>query len=368
MRQWVKKLINQFDMDWDEKPTQENVIRELSEEKATLLYVIDAYNKHLFEVDTQPIRKVRETLDEFTKSLMNPDPAIVEKTLFRFRQFFTSYRIDECTYIQKTFEDFKGIVWDFADQLSEDIKLERAQDAEIKESLNDLRDAVESNSIDILKTKSREFIDFYVEHQHRRDEYKSKRIENVQHSLKSMKKQLMDANNNMRTDHLSGAFNRKSFDEQLKRYWTMSGMTESAVSLIMIDIDHFKKINDSYGHQIGDFVIKECVRLLKEVFHRECDFVARIGGEEFAVILPDFRAEQAQIKAQAALDHIKKDVLVHSNMRIQFTVSVGVAQLGDKESTEQWLKRADAALYSSKNNGRCRVTVADPLAPTSQVA
>lgn len=357
MRQWVKKLVDQFDLEWGGASSKQEVIQQLSEDRATLLYVIDVFNKHLIETDTHPVRRTRETLDEYTKALMNPDPLVAEKAMFRFRQFFSGYRIDEYTYMQKTFEDFKGIIWDFADQLADDVQFEKAQDQEIRSSLHELREAVEANSIDVLRTKSREFIDFYVEHQTRNDERKTKRMEAVQQNLSHIKKQLMDANQTMRTDHLSGAFNRKSFDEQIKKYCTMSAMSKSPVTLLMLDIDHFKKINDSYGHHVGDFVIKECVRLLKEVFHRDNDFVARIGGEEFAVLLPDFKTEHAIKKAEEALQHIRKDALVHSNMQIRFTVSMGLAELNAGEAAEKWIERADKALYSSKHNGRNRVTI-----------
>lgn len=363
LKQWVKKLLEQFDIPTKSSFEQngKTVDRplEVSEERATLLHFIDTYSKTLIEIDTQPIRRIREMLDEFGKGLVHPDPEIVEKNLFRFRQFFSSYRIDEYSYMQHTFDDFKNIIWDFADQLGEEIRNEEAQETEVQQNLEELRQAVESNSIDILRSKSREFIVSYIKIQTRKEERRTLRMNAVQKNLFSVKKKLIEANHSMRTDHLTGAYNRKSFDEMLKKHWSLSRIQKTAVSLIILDIDFFKKINDTYGHDMGDFILKECVRSLKEVFYRSADFVARIGGEEFAILLPDFQLEHALVRAEETLNKIRKEFFVQGEIKIQFKVSMGIAQLLDNESADQWLKRTDTALYQAKNTGRDKYCVAE---------
>jgi diguanylate cyclase len=369
LRQWVKKLVDQLELDWGGGSAGSAHRKiEISEELATLLFVIDTYNKNLFEIEHHSVRRTRDSLDEFAKGLVDPDREKVEKTLFRLRQFLSGYRLEEYTYIQKTFEDFKNIIWDFADQLGEEIHVEKAQDMELKAHLNGLREAVEANSIQQLRAKSREFIDTYVETQTRKEERRSQRVESIQKNLHSVKKQLMEANMSARLDHLTGAHNRKSFDEQLKKYHSLSQLSASSVSLIILDIDHFKKVNDNYGHDVGDFVIKECVRLTQEIFCREIDFLARIGGEEFAVILPDYQVEHCMKKAEELLQHVRKSVIIQGNMQIHFTVSMGIAELLPQESIEAWVKRADSALYDSKNSGRNRFTVATKDQKPTKVA
>jgi diguanylate cyclase len=359
LRQWVKKLVDQLELDWGSTPSSHsNGKMEISEELATILFLIDAYNKNLFEIEHHPVRRTRDSLDAFAKGLVDPDREKVEKTLFRLRQFISSYRLDEYTYIQKTFEDFKNIIWDFADQLGEELHVERAQDMELKSHLIGLREAVEANSIQQLRAKSREFIDTYVENQTRKEERRTRRVESIQKNLHTVKKQLMEANMTARLDHLTGIHNRKSFDEQLRKYHSLAQLSENPVSLIILDIDHFKKVNDNYGHDVGDFVIKECVRLTHEIFCREIDFLARIGGEEFAIVLPDYQVEHCMKKAEELLAHIRKAVIIQSNMQIHFTISLGIAQLLPHENIETWVKRADSALYESKNSGRNRFTVA----------
>ena len=369
MKQWVTKLIQQLDMTFTPaEPASVSDALVISEDKATILYMIDVYNKHLFEVEKHSIRKVREKLDNLSKALIDPDPKKMEKTLFDIRQFFSSYRIDEYSYIQNTFDDFKRIVWDFADQLSEDTEFENNKDKNLAKHLDSLKEAVEANSIETLRVKSREFINSYVEYQVQKNDIRDKRMTSVKKNLEAIKKQLMVANNSLSIDHLTSAHNRKSCDEYIKKLAQLNHLSQGPSSLIMLDIDFFKKINDSYGHDIGDYVLKECVRILNEVFNREGEMVARIGGEEFVVVLPNHSTELAVARAEEAQKRIRAESFIQGNLDIRFTASMGIAQLLEGESSSDWLKRADTALYQSKNSGRNKYTVASHLSKARNVA
>lgn len=372
LKQWVVKLLQQLDISfYKDYGTGHGADKNgpvINEDKATLIYIIDVYNKHLFEIEKHNIRKVREKLDTLAKNLANPDPVQTEKALFEIRQFFSSYRIDEYTYIQNTFDDFKRIVWDFADQLSEDLRFENSKEKHLATNLKDLKEAVEANSIETLRLKSREFINSYVEYQSQKNELRNKRVVNTKKNLDLVKKQLFAANNSLNTDHLTSASNRKNFDEYIKKLVQINKISNGQVSLIMLDIDFFKKINDSYGHDIGDFVLKECVHTLKQVFHKEEEMVARIGGEEFVVVLPNHSIEHAVVRADEAQKRIRNEVFLQGELSIRFTVSMGIAQLLENETASDWLKRADLALYQSKNSGRNKYTVAGKLLKTPNVA
>jgi len=344
----------------EEKKASGDVPLQISEEKATLLYMIDVYNKHLFEIEKHSVRKVREKLDRMAKLLIDPNSTSkqVENTLFDLRQFFSSYRIDEHSYIQNTFDDFKRIVWEFADQLSEDIRFESENEKALENNLQDLKEAVDANSIESLRHKSRDFINAYVEYQNQKNEMRNRRMTSVKKNLITVQRQLLEANANLGVDHLTGAHNRKSFDDYVKKMAQINSLGHSPFSMIMLDIDFFKKINDSYGHGIGDYVLKECVKLLRESFNKENMMIARIGGEEFVAVLPNYTVEQAVVRAEEVLNRIRSETFVQGDLQIRFTVSMGIAQLKENESAVDWLKRADAALYQSKNSGRNKLTVA----------
>lgn len=362
MKQWVQKLIEQLDYEWggtSEKDKAKSKVK-ISDDRATVLYIIDLYNKHLIEIENYPVRKVRESLDSFAKELVASGKANGDDALFRFRQYFSSYRVAEYAYLRKTFDDFKGIIWNFVEHLSEEFQTEQASDNEIFTNLKELKDAVEADSIPMLRAKSREFIDFYVRHHSKKEERRTKRMKGIKKNLDLVKKQLVETDRAMRMDHLTQAYNRRSFDERLKQQLQLFQLSKTPCSLIIMDIDFFKKINDTYGHDIGDFILKECVRMLHEVFARESDFVARIGGEEFAVILPDHKIEHAVKRAEDAMAKIRKEVFVQDGNELRFTVSMGIAELCEGESADQWLKRSDKALYESKTSGRNKYTLAPP--------
>lgn len=360
MKTWIKRLLEQFE--WDTSAAEvEQTAAEMSEEKATLLYIIDTYNKQLFEVDKHPIRKVRGQLDQFAKALMQANVMEPDRTLFNFRQWFSSYRIDEVTYIENTFDDFKKLIWEFADQLSEELKEEQKTDQVIDQHLDGLREAVESNSIETLRAKSREFINTYIEQQGKKNQQRTKRMARAKENLTAVKKQLVEAHHTIQRDHLTGLFNRRSFDEKIQSLIRLQAHEPTACTLIIADIDHFKKVNDTYGHDIGDFVIQECARILGETFNQPGDMVARVGGEEFAILLPNCDLEKAILHAELALQAARKAVFVHGSEEIRFTISIGIAPLLDKDRPEEWYKRADTALYQSKTGGRNRYSIASGL-------
>jgi diguanylate cyclase (GGDEF)-like protein len=133
-------------------------------------------------------------------------------------------------------------------------------------------------------------------------------------------------------------------------------------SILMLDLDHFKRINDTYGHAMGDAVLQHFAQLLRKAF-RSIDMAARVGGEEFAVILPGSDLAAARTSAERLREIVAKTPLVQDGKTISVTVSIGAATMlpGDSEA-DQTLIRADEALYHAKENGRNKVVVAaDPL-------
>jgi diguanylate cyclase len=252
VKKWVEKLVNQFDFEWNEDAPENGKPAGLNEDRATLLFLLDAYNKNLIEVDGHSVRKVRETLDQFSKEIIAPkEKNGVEGVLFRLRQFFSAYRIDETSYIQKTFEELRAIIWENVHQLSEDLGEEQKDDFEIRQSLDELKEAMESNSIDILKKESKKFIAQYLEKQVKKDKRRSSTMKSIRKNLNKVKKQLGEASTAANTDHLTNAFNRKTFDEYTQQHWSLFQAAPGSCSLLLVDIDHFKKINDTYGHPIG---------------------------------------------------------------------------------------------------------------------
>ena len=166
-------------------------------------------------------------------------------------------------------------------------------------------------------------------------------------------------------DGLTGLYNRRHFSEQLDREWNRARREQSPLSLIMIDIDHFKRFNDTYGHIAGDHCIRAVADATRSCFVRGSDLVARYGGEEFVVLIAGVDRRQARERAELLRQAIKQIPLEHAGRAAApvVTVSVGVATAvpGDRIVPDDLLVAADRALYQAKRQGRDRVVQAAAL-------
>ena len=157
------------------------------------------------------------------------------------------------------------------------------------------------------------------------------------------------------TDALTGLYNRRHFEYSLEREFLRARRYHSDLSLAIIDVDFFKKINDTYGHSCGDYVLKEIAFLMNETF-RKTDIVSRYGGEEFAVILTETELEKSFIPLERFRQKVAGSDLRYKNQEFKITVSIGVVSLVQDISTPwEMFDLADKALYFAKENGRNRV-------------
>lgn len=186
-------------------------------------------------------------------------------------------------------------------------------------------------------------------------------------ALRELQKELEAKNSELERlsslDGLTGIANRRIFDEFLRREWLRAARDGTAISLILIDIDHFKKFNDGYGHQGGDDCLRKVARTLAATVKRPSDLVARYGGEEFAVVMPDTDREGAAKIAEALRAGIDGMNLTHeySTTSDHVTISLGVATMPPSGTTapEELVAKADEALYRSKENGRNQFQIAE---------
>ena len=163
-------------------------------------------------------------------------------------------------------------------------------------------------------------------------------------------------------DGLTGIYNRRYFDETLAREWKRTMREKAPLSLIMLDIDYFKKYNDTYGHQAGDECLRQVATTISGALRRPADMAARYGGEEFVVVLPNFKLENSAKFGETIRAKIEALKMEHkqSDANPFITVSLGIASVvpSSISSYEELVGAADKALYSAKNKGRNRVCVA----------
>jgi len=171
-------------------------------------------------------------------------------------------------------------------------------------------------------------------------------------------------------DGLTGLYNRRYFDTAFELEWKRGIRNQTGITMMIFDIDHFKQVNDTFGHLAGDKYLKLTARLLNQVFQRETDMVARYGGEEFVVLLSESTLENALDLAERVREKMVDSVLAFEAHFIRATVSIGVAKLIPQTSGERTIliSMADSALYAAKENGRNQVRVFDNNCPLNPQA
>lgn len=190
-------------------------------------------------------------------------------------------------------------------------------------------------------------------------------LSNSTQQMDELRKNLDMVRKEAMTDSLTGLSNRKAFDNYLELAMTEAREQKTTLVLLMMDIDHFKKFNDTYGHLIGDQVLRLVARSLKDGIKGR-DLAARYGGEEFAIILPDTNVQGGTSVGNALRRVVERKEVINrtsgENLG-QITLSVGVTEfMGASDTPEKMIARADEALYDAKQAGRNRVKAYDPAA------
>lgn len=161
-------------------------------------------------------------------------------------------------------------------------------------------------------------------------------------------------------DPLTGTLNRRGFEAQAARVLERAGQTGAPVTLMLCDLDHFKAVNDTYGHEAGDAAIQHFASVLEDTLGQLQATIARIGGEEFVILLPDIPPAHIESFGELVRLAIERQPVITPTEQFQITVSIGmVCQQGQRLELGALLKSADKALYAAKRNGRNRVRVSD---------
>lgn len=159
------------------------------------------------------------------------------------------------------------------------------------------------------------------------------------------------------TDTLTGVYNRQYFDNTLDMQWSLASRSQAYLSILFLDLDFFKKVNDVYGHVVGDTALCHAANIFKDESKRKSDMVARYGGEEFAIILAGTNHQDACKLAERVRERIENTPVIHGDNSINITVSIGVNTTipNNQSNCTEFLDNADQALYEAKSQGRNRV-------------
>ncbi len=251
------------------------------------------------------------------------------------------------------------IVSDLVATLKRSLALRDGHDKEITGLLSEMESVVEKGDLLAIKRVSSQtanHIRNIIATQRERDQ---EQLSTLSDQLRSMREELAEAQAQMQRDPLTELLNRGAFDEAFEKTVALSHASALDLTLFMMDLDHFKKVNDSYGHPAGDAVLKAVSKQLIRCFPRKDDLVVRFGGEEFAVLCPSTGPKEAPMLGERLRQTVERLEVELGDTFYHPTASVGFAVLHPKESARSLLKRADEALYKAKKTGRNRVVSAE---------
>jgi diguanylate cyclase len=182
-------------------------------------------------------------------------------------------------------------------------------------------------------------------------------VQEAEQRIRSLESELREMSELVREDQLTGSLNRRGLDEVFERESARADRTAAPLCVALLDVDNFKRLNDTYGHAAGDGALRHLVRVVKNTL-RSIDTVARFGGEEFLIVLPDTTVEAAAQTMVRLQRELTKHFFLHGHEKLLITFSCGVALRQPGENQSALLERADKAMYQAKHSGKNRVVVA----------
>jgi diguanylate cyclase len=274
--------------------------------------------------------------------------------------FVQDQRRGEGEYVVRSMNNFREAILCFADCLGRTLGDEQRSDLAIGKQLDTLSRALETRDTTRICTEAQAMVQSVRNSISVRRQREVEQQQALGERLRALREELAEARKKAEVDALTQLSNRAAFDEHLTHLATLGQLLGEPPCLILADLDHFKSINDNYGHPAGDEVLRRVSHCLSRTFLRKHDFVSRYGGEEFAAVLIDTTLAQAEMLSRRLVDNVRALEIRHGSHEIRATISLGVAALGPGETGAAWLARADAALYRAKRSGRNRHELALP--------
>lgn len=331
-----------------------------------LAAVLKLWGQYAFDLDEIKASAISEQLERWSRHVLNATPMDgaassrdSEKDTEKrrdwsgLRDFTTRIRRSEQEYVSRQVIGTRQIMGDFVETLGGVLAEDQEEQTRVLTVINHLRKTIEENApVETLTREATNAIDTIATIARERAARHKGLLADLTQKLQSLRGELDAAQREMELDPLTRLFNRKAFDIQLERVFELCKLSGQPACLLMIDADHFKRVNDTYGHQVGDQVLRRIADCCAQGFPRRTDFVARYGGEEFAVVLQDTPLATGKQLSERLLESIRALSIEHESGALGITVSVGLAELKPHPSAGQWLRAADTALYKAKEAGR----------------
>jgi diguanylate cyclase (GGDEF)-like protein len=283
------------------------------------------------------------------------------------REFVRDYCRNSSTHTREIITDLRQVVWVFIQNLGQTVAQSAETDDRIRTHLGKLEALAHGSSTSDLKREVLSTVVTVAQVLEERKKNDHARVESLGAKVRRLGEELESARKESEVDPLTRLFNRKAFNDFLARTVELSHAFGQPACLMLVDLDRFKPINDTFGHQTGDSVLSTLADVLSRIFLRKNDMVARYGGDELAVVLRETGVRDGSTLADRLLRAVRALRFEREGASIGLSVSIGIAELTAADSAETWLKRSDEALYMAKKEGRDRVAVAGPTVTSAIV-
>jgi diguanylate cyclase len=333
----------------------------------TVASLLKAFGENAFDTDNVTAGETRTECEGWAKRITvgggKGEASDGEVKPFRrdfggVRRYFSAQRAHEREFVGRSLGNLREAVHTFARCLTTTVGEDRAADERVGAQLGKLVGAFQSNDSEAIRHEAEGIVSVVQEVMTKRSESQQRMLGELSQKLTDLREELQEVREKAALDPLTQLFNRAALDAHLDRVADLAFLLSSSPCILMIDVDHFKKTNDTFGHPAGDDVLRRVADALVRNFLRREDFVARYGGEEFVVVIPDSSLHNAELRAERVRQSIADLDITSAKGKISVTVSIGLASLSSGDTGASWLARADAALYEAKGSGRNSVRVA----------
>lgn len=333
-----------------------------------LTFKSDTANKQ--KKDLLAILKQPEETNVYWESIISKTTTLVNQSVESLRQKNSDLQ-GFIAKVNKQLVDIKSFVKLTQESREESIHRSAGLKDAVESSVGEIQNKVSSaNDIDGLKTDISGYLDKIREEVENNDMVEQEKektsvesyqlitseLSNTQAELADLKEELKETKSQLLHDSLTGLYNRLAYEDRVEVEFSRSKRIKSPLCLAMWDIDYFKKVNDTYGHDVGDKVLKAFSTVIMKRI-RKTDMFARIGGEEFVLLMPDTSSEVALTLNNELREIFLKCKFSYDDVAFSCTASVGLADFDTDSTPESVLKKADLALYQSKDTGRNRCTI-----------
>jgi diguanylate cyclase len=281
----------------------------------------------------------------------------------RMRRFYVDRRRDEKTFVTERLQGYRSVVGELVSGLRQIGQRDRDTETSVKKSLDAIETALATGLLPEIRAALTETINAIGETFALQKKIYEEKINELNERMSGLRQDLVAVREEMKRDPLTDVYNRRAFDTAIAQSLNMRFILSQPFTLVMIDLDGFKSINDSFGHAAGDVVLRAVGDALARCFSRKNDLIARYGGDEFAVILADTSLENCKALIGRFIQYVAAIVVPNAPEDLHPGCSVGFTDITADDTVDTLVNRADRVLYEAKASGSNSFRYAPPPAP-----